>query len=135
MQKKKNILTFSLMIIIGIGLIVFGIISNKKTKNFIEICEETTGTVIGYSTSNDDGKTKYRAKYKYEVDGETYSVTEQKYHSIKPRDGETDTIYYDPNNPEDARTRLRNGNPVVIATGVVLIIAGAFAVFTLVKRK
>ena len=73
----------------------FDLYKNHIFKNY----PETTAYLVSYTISRSDDDVEYDCNYKYEVDYVEYKAKETT--SIKPSEGSTKKINYDPNNPSD----------------------------------
>lgn len=124
-KKKSGIIAvflfFGLFIIVGIGLIVYGL-KNKSEMNAKDgYYIETTGWIIDYAKSSDsDGDYTYASIVEYEVDGEYYTVVQDVYSSQKEPMDKRHTVMYHPQNPSDAY--IKSG----LRTYWFLIFAGIF---------
>ena len=99
------------------------VVDYKKTSRHIG-----SGSHQKYSNDNKRDTVVYIAIYEYTVDGKTYRVESSESSLFIPEEGEEGTVYYDPENPEKAKTVLGTGiNPTIAVSGVVLfLIGGAF---------
>ena len=123
MTKDKPPIIFLLIpIIIGIGLVAFGIYNTKQqnlqTKNFVE----TTGYFVGTDIySNDDNNPTYMLIYTYNVDGVDYYISTNYGTSFVPESGSKKTIQYNPNNPNDAIIKGFGANYILFLVGFIFI--------------
>ena len=94
---KKNILVkLFLSLFIAVGIIIIGVFISFKIKEnkIIQNYQKTTGTYINRKT--------YALIYKYSVNNKVYTVTTEYGTSNIPPIGSQKTIYYNPNNPQEA---------------------------------
>lgn len=122
------------LIILMIGCVVFmawSIYKIAEDRHFSKICERTEGVVIGterYYT--DDNDKRYAGVYEYSVEGVTYEVEEKEWHMFEPELGDTTVIYYNPENPEDARFYVGGFDAILKAAGYSMYcLVGAFFFF------
>lgn len=119
------------LIILMIGCVVFmawSIYKIAEDRHFSKICERTEGVVIDteqyYTDDNDE---RYAGVYEYSVDGVTYEVEEKEWHLSEPELGDTAMIYYDPEDPEDARFYVGGFDSILKAAGYSMFcMVGAF---------
>ena len=103
MLKQK--LLFGIFIIVGIGLIIFGIFREIDLSKFKKNSENTTATVVDVSVNyNSEGNDSYKVYVTYDVDGKTYKNSYDSSH--RPTEGSTIKIYYDKDNPEKMRKSI-----------------------------
>lgn len=119
MNLKPFSIIFTIFMIIGIiatGLVLFSLF-NKYTKT--QQFEETEGEVVDiqedtfkHSSTNHRGVSHtttsilYAPVYEYEVDGKTYTCASNTYTNNYPVIGDTHTIHYNPENPEESYESL-----------------------------
>lgn len=91
--------------LIAVGMLVLMIVIVTNLRSKYEKCTaETTGTVVEnvyHPPTDNEGSGAYSPVFEYTVDGRTYrkeSDTGQQ--PPRYRVGETDTVHYDPNDPE-----------------------------------
>ncbi len=130
-NSKGALIAFICMLIIGMVLTVWGCVGTINCIQFDKNYKETVGTVVSFNKtrlqmgSNSTESDRYKAVYEYEVDGKKYEVEESESSFIKPENGEQDVVYYDPANPETAKTKLGVGlNPTIALTGMVVFLVG-----------
>ena len=117
-----------LVMVIGIGLMVYGINMSIDNKKFYDNCERTRGILVDVWEGEDsDGDDIYKGIYQYAVDGVVYQVMEEDGSVFEPDEGEIVKIYYDPEHPSHAKTEFSDNDS---ATG--MIVAGTGIIFTLV---
>lgn len=110
-----------LITVLGIAMAIWGILDIIKTNDFTERAIETVGTIVDYQRSKDeDNEDIYYAIYEYYVDGIMYTVKDDDFAYSKPEFGETGVVYYDSDNPKEARMTL-DGH-----IGAVLVVVGIF---------
>lgn len=116
-----------LITVLGIAMVIWGILDIIKTNDFTGRAIETVGTIVDYQRSKDeDNEDIYYAIYEYSVDGIMYTVKDDDFAYSKPEFGETGVVYYDPENPEDARMTLDGRiGAVLVVVGVIFGLAGS----------
>ncbi len=117
-QSPGAMVAFIMMIIAGLVMIVFGVMKVAEFNQFKSNCKETTGTVVGFRYSESDDDEYYYAEYVYTVDDLDYYVESDTHSRFAPDLGDEETVYYDPDEPENARTSLKE------RTGTILIVCG-----------
>lgn len=122
-EKSKNRVGYmSILFIIWLGCCVlmvgFGTYKVASVRYKYASYERTTGYVYDYDSKNEDDNNLYCARYTYEVDGVTYTVSDDSYSSSLPKTGKAQTIYYNPENPQEASSGKDRD------TGVILMIVG-----------
>lgn len=119
---SKNIF-YPLIILVSIASIIIGILItgviiissfNKHAKlqrfetteaEIVDILEKEETRSYGSRRSHSRRTvttTVYASVYEYEVDGDIYEFRSNVYSSTPPRIGDFETIYYDPEDPEDS---------------------------------
>lgn len=103
-----------------IGLGIYTILHTNFAHNGYGKAE---GKIVDYISQVDEqGNYTYCPVYEYTVDGRVYHMNHNIYGSDKSRLGKSDTIYYDPDNPQQAHTDRS------IAAGIIMLVIGtAFA--------
>ena len=86
---------------IGLILAIVGVAVHINDVNFKESALTTTGTIVDISSYTDsDGDTDYNVVIEFRVNGKKYSGRLNYYYSSM-YEGDSLTIYYDPDNPSD----------------------------------
>ena len=102
-----------LILIIGIILIVVGYFINNENQGFFTQANTTTATLY-YELNSLESTIKenyYNVYAKYTVDGREYYEALRAVKSsgglssLKIKDGKKETIYYNPNNPKEIRSK------------------------------
>lgn len=110
------------LLVMGIG--VFLGISEKK---FQEKALTTTAVIadIDIHTTRKKGKTKkdYDVYVEYTVDGRQYR-SELNVHKSSMREGDKIEVFYDPDNPKDARVKSDGINIIFAVAGAFMSIVG-----------
>lgn len=138
---SKAFVVILLMPLIGISLLVYGVFSTVDTYKFKHNCRETMGVVVDASRRLRDGDSdrkryKYYAIYEYEVDGNIYTVEDNKYSLFQPEMGDEETIYYDADEPSNAMVHIKEGQGVMIAlVGLVVTAFGGALLIARLKAK
>lgn len=114
------ILFVSMFLVIGLGLLFFGIKGtyelNKKSKNY----EETEAYYSDYEIYSSNRKeTMYRLIYTYTVRDIEYEITTDYGTNVIPKLGSKRTIKYNPDNPEEAFLVGSNTQMVLIFMGIL----------------
>ena len=132
------------LVFLGVGLLLVGIgVLLWKSKNKLKkkCTAQVSGVVSGvdhtttFKTGKQEGtsiKNKYRATFKYSVDGAEY-VRESNNTTGSPKffEGQSVTVFHDPSNPEryyvlEEGTQIM-GPVLFIAFGIVFMLAAPFA--------
>lgn len=104
MNKVLKILG-GLFFTIGIFFVGAGIFVKISYDNFLKTAVKTTATITSIGASHDnDGDVNHSVIVEFVVDGKTYSG-ELNYYSSSMRIGREETIYYNPENPNDFRSK------------------------------
>ena len=136
-QNRKFPLYFRIMglvmLIVGIGLIVDGIgnyVDQSRQKGWITTAATVTDAssqVVRYPTKG-RSRTYYTIVYEYEANGEIYTGSIG--HLLSPRlVGDTITVKYDPEAPEESTTTLSPHTRdlvVLLVLGTAMAVAGFF---------
>lgn len=114
------ILFVSLFLVIGLGLLFFGIKGtyelNKKSKNY----QQTEAYYSDYEIYSSDRKgTTYRLIYTYTVRGFEYEIATDYGTNVIPKLGSKRTIKYNPRNPEEAFLVGGNTQMILIFMGIL----------------
>ncbi len=139
------VVIFSLLILIGAGLVFLGIKNtielNGKVKNY----EKTTGYLSDYKLDSEGGYDRrhnrqsaptYFLTYNYSVNGTEYTVTTDYSTSFLPAIGSTREIRYNPANPQTAVAVGPNGNSTMILVGSLFaVVPCAFLLPVLLSEK
>lgn len=105
-QGYAEILFFLIFAIVGIGLFVRGVFDLISGVRFEETAKETTATITTITSDmTPGGDAEYNAYVDYQVEGKWYRDVCLHYYTSSMREGETITLLYDPENPENIRTR------------------------------
>ena len=119
--------------LISIALLVLMIVTVKNLRSKYEKCtEQTTGTVVEnvyHPPRDSDDVGAYAPVFEYTVDGRTYrkeSDTGQQ--PPKYRVGETDTVHYDPNDPDTFYIQKNDTFVMLIMGGI----SAGFLVFAVI---
>lgn len=125
-QSSEAFLLLILITLAGFGMVIWGFRDISRVNDFREHAVETVGTVVDYDISEDeDDDDIYYARYEYTVNGDTYTVRDDDYDYFAPDLGDTEVIYYDPRQPNEAATHLGGGSgPVLVATGLIFGLVG-----------
>lgn len=136
-EKSKNRVGYmSILFIIWLGCCVlmvgFGTYKVASVRYKYAFYERTTGYVYDYDSKNEDDNNLYCARYTYEVDGVTYTVSDDSYSSSLPKVGKEQTIYYNRENPQEASSgKDRDSGVILMIVGVSL---GLIAVGIIIPR-
>ena len=115
-------------LVVGIGVIVvgFGMAPSSYPDE-----RSTTGEIVSVETSrNNEGETRFRAVYGFEVDGRSYQFPSRMRSNIRPTQGETVAIAYSASNPEQARRTDGWGNRLhwaFIGGGFLVLLTSLFS--------
>lgn len=103
---------------LGIGL-YYSISEHNQTKGY----EKTTGILKYYANCTyDDGNELCKATYEYQVNGITYTVSPS---SLRNSGGfeESDTVYYNPNNPSESIMYAGWSNLTIVGLIIVIVVS------------
>jgi len=127
----QSILFCAIFVLIGIGLLIFGINSNLSFKEKSESFVETTATVVDYDYSSDG---LAAIVVEYIVDGKNYKSTSDSKSSHPKSIGSIVKIKYNPDYPNDMIWMSNNGTIFIPLLGALFIIVGGIGIFTSVKK-
>lgn len=120
----SNKLAGLIALIVGIGVLAFGINYFKeyqlKQKNYIE----TTAYVIGYEECELDDGTGTRYVAEYEVDRRKYKISGNTCSSWVPKKRKTVRVKYNPASPSDAVIAGDKSHYYMLSIGIVFIVCG-----------
>lgn len=124
---RKSIVVSIIMLLIGVGITVFGIrnINDYKTKkqSYVEINAKVVD--YDYPGMRDEGA---YIIYEYTVDGITYRAKSNVQSTNLPSVGKIKTIMYNPSNPSDV-IFLGGSNYIIIGVGIVFVGAGLLLLY------
>ncbi len=116
------------VIMIAFGLFVALVLAGKQEKLQKRCTGETTGKIVSVSVHYDsDNNAEYSYRIEYEVNGK--KITDESETSRSVSEGETYTVMYDPDKPDDHYVKEFSGSPKTIryvgfgASGIGLIFA------------
>lgn len=117
----------AIVLLVGLGFAVNGFL-------FLNKAETTSATLSRYEHANGE-RYSYRTYYSYEIDGKEYKDIPMNYYSSSDYEGKKVTLYYDPQNPMDARPKwsLFLGSMISVPLGLIFFIIGLS--FTITMRK
>lgn len=131
-MKKTMIAIGGLFMGIGIIMLVVSFVVNTNSKKFFKTAVKTEATIENIDEYRDYNRTsgKYRTKYDVYIsyqtaDGAFYEDVRLGYYKNDMREGQTLTVYYDPQDPTDVRAK--EGMKLV-----VWIIGGIGALFSVI---
>ena len=118
-NQQKWILAI-VFVLVGIGIIVYGVFSANGTSEFKKNAVETTATVTKIRSEIDaENHVTYQIYVTYSVDGKNYN----EYYTSSRKDaneGSQIKVYYDKNNPEKMRVTLsKSSEHFLIVLGFV----------------
>lgn len=118
-MKKKMIALGGLFLGIGIIMLVVSFVVNTNNKKFFDTAVKTEATIEyideyrDYNQATDKYRTKYDVYIGYQtVDGAFYGDVKLGYYKNGMREGQTLTVYYDPQAPMDVR--VKEGTKLVV---------------------
>ncbi len=134
-------------ILVGALFLVFAVkaATTKIPDNFVTI-EATVTEIRQYEnpmyipgdSDSDLERYEYKAIIEYTYDGKTYSNIESPEYDSSMNEGDTLTLYINPDNPEDIRTDS-SGAVIFIVIGAVILLAGVgglgYSVYKKIKSK
>jgi len=115
-------------LVVGVGVMIvgFGMAPSSYPDE-----RSTTGEIVSVETSrNDEGETRFRAVYGFEVDGQSYQFPSRMRTNIRPSQGDTVAIAYSASDPEQARRTDGWGNRVhwaFIGGGLLVLLSSLFS--------
>lgn len=135
-QTIGTILFLSMFVLIGIGLVIFGVVLKSMKNEKKEYFQTTDGWITDVEWRSDEDGTTYYPVYSYSVDGNEYKLESSTGYGSEPAIGTRYTVWYDPGAPYDAFVdgdAVGDGLPVVI--GIMFIgVAGGMIVSTYVRN-
>ncbi len=114
-------------ILAGIGILIYGINSNIKTKDYIE----TTAVVVDYDRDFDD---TYSPIVEYNVSGKTYRSTSTSSSNNPDPIGTYITIKYNPNDPSEVSWNTGLSVVLVPAIGILFIVVGGIGSIKFIRK-
>lgn len=138
MKKRISISVFliGLCILIGIGLLVFGVNKKIAYNNKIKGYESVDGYFVDtevYSKSTRHGRhrtnTTYYLIYAYNVDGVEYTARTDYGSGAIPQKGSVKEILYNPENPSEAVVTGTNAAVFVIFMGIFFVLIPLVMIF------
>lgn len=123
-------------LLIGVVLLGIAYFIHRKNQQWMALARTATGQVLNLiekeSTNNDDDTTiSYYPLVQFLVDGQTYQF--QNRMEVNPKKypvGSSQTIWYNPKNPQDAKIDAKMGNLVwPIVCGVLGVALVGFGIF------
>lgn len=125
-------------LLIGAGLLYLSFTLTQSTKAFLETAVETQGTVIALQR---DSEGVYFPIFKFDTDaGEAIQIKSSS-GSQPPKysEGETVSIFYSPDNPDDALLNdtfsLYGGGIITGGIGIGFILISAFGIYASRKKS
>ena len=137
MRKKNNTLFFALLfLVIGVGLIVFYIVSGGGYRDYTE---RTTGTVTSVIQTNfatdSDENDEFEGTVTYKVSGKEYKIDNFKLDKNYD-EGADIKLAYAPDAPENAALASNVENSwVMIPVGIISIIIAAVLIIKRLRGK
>ena len=143
-KKTKIILTSIIIIIVGIAISIYGIISeinyNQKQKGYIETNAKVIDT-IATSESKKDKATGMISNYyvyapiiEYKVNKKNYRYELNEYNVKEPKIGSKIKIYYQKNNPNNVKIIKKNNNILIIIIGTIITFVGIIVLIIRIKK-
>lgn len=136
---KGVVLFLLLFIIVGIGTLAFGVVTNSSDNAKKEYFTKVESVVVDYDVFNSgdsDSSTTYAPIYEYKLDGETYRWQSASSSSSRPKIGSDHTLYVNPDDPDDVINTGITAGFVAIYMGILFIILPAtFLVLSLLKGE
>lgn len=129
-QTVGTFLFLSLFVLIGVGLVIFGVVLRSRANEKKGYYQTTVGQVTDMeSHRSDDGNTYYPV-YSYTVDGQEYTLESSTGYGNPPDVGSHDTVWYNPYDPYEAFVggdEFLNALPMVIGIMFIGIAGGMIA--------
>ncbi|MGN1298786.1 MAG: DUF3592 domain-containing protein [Candidatus Scatovivens sp.] len=143
-NKNRN-LWCAIVIIFGICILIAGIMWQNKIDFFMKNSVEKQGTVknVDIKTTREKNKDtgEWEEKYSYELDilykdnnGKEYhaQITESNRYHV----GDKILIYFNPEKPEEFKTKSDKHNGTIVATcGIIVIAVGIATMYKNIKEK
>ncbi len=124
MNRIANILRRLSVVIIGVVIVVFGIVTvSQHTENYLEATAKVT-KVTDLPYDEDDG-IRYDVEFTFTVDGKEYTGVLSNMSGVY-QVGEDITVFYDPSDPNRTST-TKAGNiigPIMIGVGALVAVVG-----------
>lgn len=123
-----------IFVIAGIGFVIGAFVFRSHSTQFYADAKETTATIDTiyeyeeYDNVNDEYETKHDVYISYDTqEGEHYSDVKLGWYYTGMEEGQTITVHYDPDDPEDVRAKEGStfGFVGMLIMGIVFAIMGA----------
>ncbi|MBP3325197.1 MAG: DUF3592 domain-containing protein [Coprococcus sp.] len=140
-MKKAKIVTGGVFLVVGIIMLIVAFVVKGNNKKFFKTAVKTEATIEHIDSYRDYNRTtgKYRTKHDVYIsyqtaDGAFYEDVKLGYYKNSMREGQTLTVYYDPQAPTDVQAKEGSKLVVWITGGIgalfsviggVLLISGA----------
>ncbi len=140
--RKTFLITGFIIILVGAALIAGGILYRNSVERKKSEWPHIQAVVVGNNRKDeeDDGyrETSYRAIVEYVVDGKVYKAAESNSSNVKPINGTTREIAYNPENPAEHVFISENQNLIMIILcvgGATFVFAGFLTLVTYAKKR
>lgn len=132
-----NVLMFFMVgpwLLVGLVFLVVGIFCSLSEHNETKDYEKTVATLNGYTncTYDEAGDELCNAIYEYRVNGIKYTVSPS---LLSNRFKQTDTVYYNPNNPSVSVMYAGWNNLIITGSIFIIVIVVIFILKTIVMKK
>lgn len=126
-KRTEKFIILAIMVVMGLLFICIGISNIRSDKEFYATAVSTTGTItdIQVKTKRTGGemKTEHIVYVAYEVDGQDYENTLNYYYSGMSV-GKTLEVWYQPDKPDEIRTKTGSGIAYIMTIGGGLLFLG-----------
>lgn len=109
-------------LICGIFLSFLGIRQLNKTHKMTEGYEKTTGYFVTYDVNYGENGTSYQLYYRYDTSDGSYVASATSSTSVIPKQDSIRTVFYDPDDPENAVVAGSGSGPFLIVIGLLFLL-------------
>ena len=138
MRRSNRQLTavFLILTLLGIGIILSGVSALADHSNFMKKAVETSAVVTNIFKADDDDNEAYdRVQVKFSVDGKEYKGELRYRNAGAMSQGDTVTVYYNPDDPQDFRAAENSFVGLRFVSGLGLCFMGMIVFFINMCQK
>lgn len=128
MKKSSIILKGIIFTIAGLALLAIGIFIKFNSGKFYKSAIKTEATIVSIEDSRDYNSTSHKYDKLHDVyisyyteDGEYFENQLLPYYTNSMREGQIIEVYYNPENPEDVRSKSGSGISFFISLGLACV--------------
>jgi len=140
-KQPKLFIAFIIFALVGVGLCIGAFYMYTSDANFKKTALETSATIANINTytkrdSNDDITTEHDVYVSFNVNGKDY-YGNLGYYYTGMHEGQTVAILYNPNNPQDFRSKSGGifGSAIMAFMGIAFFLIGLLSLLAQQKRK